>query len=272
MRERMTIGEFSARTRLSAKALRLYDSLGLLVPAEVDPVTGYRMYDAGQLERGRRIGLLRAVGMPLARIGEVIDLTGPAAAEAIWRYWQHAEVEHAGRRSLARYLEQIFTGGSGRMYEINTRETAESKVLAIRRRVTIAELSGFVADSVARLSGHLAGSAAVEDGPRLSIYHGPVNEDGDGPVEICLPFKGSVEPVDDLTIRLEPAHREAYTTVTKAQFEYPAILQAYHALQAWFSEHGVRSAGPPREVHLVADLGTAEDSDPVADVAWPYAS
>jgi DNA-binding transcriptional MerR regulator len=42
--ERMTIGEFSKRSRLSAKALRLYDELGLLPPAEVDARSGYRLY------------------------------------------------------------------------------------------------------------------------------------------------------------------------------------------------------------------------------------
>ena len=38
--ELMTIGDFAARTRLSAKALRLYDRLGLLRPAQTDPVYG----------------------------------------------------------------------------------------------------------------------------------------------------------------------------------------------------------------------------------------
>jgi protein phosphatase len=40
----MTIGELATRSRLSAKALRLYDQLGLLHPDHVDPVTGYRIY------------------------------------------------------------------------------------------------------------------------------------------------------------------------------------------------------------------------------------
>ena len=35
----LTIGEFARRSLLSPKALRLYDRQGLLVPAEVDPVT-----------------------------------------------------------------------------------------------------------------------------------------------------------------------------------------------------------------------------------------
>jgi PPM family protein phosphatase len=32
----MSIGEFAGLSRLSAKALRLYDELGLLPPAQVD--------------------------------------------------------------------------------------------------------------------------------------------------------------------------------------------------------------------------------------------
>ena len=45
-------GEFGAAARLSAKALRLYGELGLLLPAEVDPATGYRYYDPAQRQTG----------------------------------------------------------------------------------------------------------------------------------------------------------------------------------------------------------------------------
>ena len=48
--ELMSIGEFARLSRLSAKALRLYDELGLLPPARVDPDSGYRWYAAGQLD------------------------------------------------------------------------------------------------------------------------------------------------------------------------------------------------------------------------------
>jgi len=40
--EEISIGEFARRTRLSLKALRLYDELGVLVPARVDQASGYR--------------------------------------------------------------------------------------------------------------------------------------------------------------------------------------------------------------------------------------
>jgi len=46
----IAIGEFSERTRLSPKALRLFDELGLVVPAHVDPSSGYRLYSEDQVE------------------------------------------------------------------------------------------------------------------------------------------------------------------------------------------------------------------------------
>jgi hypothetical protein len=60
----MTISEFSARTRLSAKALRLYDRLGLIAPLEVDSSNGYRYYGEPQVADAVLVGLLRRVGMP----------------------------------------------------------------------------------------------------------------------------------------------------------------------------------------------------------------
>ena len=38
----LTIGEFARASRLSPKALRLYDELGLLRPVRVDEYSGYR--------------------------------------------------------------------------------------------------------------------------------------------------------------------------------------------------------------------------------------
>jgi DNA-binding transcriptional MerR regulator len=51
----LTIGVFARAARLSPKALRLYDELGLLRPAAVDDESGYRLYDPAQVERARLI-------------------------------------------------------------------------------------------------------------------------------------------------------------------------------------------------------------------------
>lgn len=61
--ELVTIGEFARLSRLSPKALRRYDELGLLRPALVDPVNSYRYYDPAQVEGARLVAWLRRIGM-----------------------------------------------------------------------------------------------------------------------------------------------------------------------------------------------------------------
>ncbi|MFG2399369.1 MerR family transcriptional regulator [Streptomyces lydicus] len=102
--ELLTIGAFARASRLSPKALRLYDELRLLPPAHVDPVNGYRRYAPAQLERARLVAWLRRLGMPLTRIREVCDLTPDTAAEAVAAYWAQVEADTAARRDLAAFL------------------------------------------------------------------------------------------------------------------------------------------------------------------------
>lgn len=63
-----SIGEMARDSGLSVSALRFYDRAGVLVPAWVDPVSGYRWYDLEQGEEARLLARLRRAGMPLADI------------------------------------------------------------------------------------------------------------------------------------------------------------------------------------------------------------
>ncbi|MEU2281038.1 MerR family transcriptional regulator [Streptomyces sp. NPDC013178] len=67
-----SIGEMARDSGLSVSALRFYDNAGVLVPAWVDPVSGYRWYEPGQLEEARLLACLRRAGMPLADIRLVL--------------------------------------------------------------------------------------------------------------------------------------------------------------------------------------------------------
>lgn len=67
-----SIGEMARDSGLSVSALRFYDGAGVLVPAWVDPVSGYRWYGPEQLEEARLLARLRRAGMPLADIRLVL--------------------------------------------------------------------------------------------------------------------------------------------------------------------------------------------------------
>ncbi len=69
----LRIGEFARRGRVSVKALRHYEAVGLLKPDRVDPATGYRYYAAAQLDDLHRLMVLRALGLPLERIRQALQ-------------------------------------------------------------------------------------------------------------------------------------------------------------------------------------------------------
>jgi DNA-binding transcriptional MerR regulator len=108
--ELMTSGAFARASGLSRKALRLYDELGLLHPAQVDPVTSYRFYDPGQLEQARLVAWLRRLGMPLADIRAVAKLPADRAATELAAYWARVEAETSARRELAVFLIGYLSG------------------------------------------------------------------------------------------------------------------------------------------------------------------
>lgn len=82
----MPIGVFAQRSGLTSSALRFYADSGLLPPAEVDPVTGYRYYAADQLARATTLRQLREIAMPLAAVEAVLDAEDQ---EAAWLLDEH---------------------------------------------------------------------------------------------------------------------------------------------------------------------------------------
>ena len=76
--DRLSIGRFARLTGLSIGALRHYDDLDLLQPAEIDRFTSYRFYALDQLELGRAIARLRDLEVPLEEIRAVLGSDDPA--------------------------------------------------------------------------------------------------------------------------------------------------------------------------------------------------
>jgi DNA-binding transcriptional MerR regulator len=74
----LSIGRFARLAGLSVGALRHYDELDLLRPADIDRFTGYRRYRRRQLETARTIARLRDLELPLDEIREVLALDDPA--------------------------------------------------------------------------------------------------------------------------------------------------------------------------------------------------
>jgi effector-binding domain-containing protein len=151
---------------------------------------------------------------------------------------------------------------------VSLRDVPEAKVAAIQRTVDQQALVSTMTGSEAEVRRHLRAAGAEPTGESWWIFHGMVTPDSEAPVEVCLPFTGTVDPAGPIAIRIEPAHTEAYCTVTRDECIYPRIMVAYDAVETWVRESGLPATGSPREVYF-ACYDQIERGDPFAHVAQP---
>lgn len=208
----LTIGAFAKASGLSPKALRLYDELGLLRPARVDPYTGYRYYAVAQLDRARLVAWLRRLGMPLARIRAVSALDGADAAREVRAYWARVEAETAVRRDLAAFLVTELTEAPREgptMLELrcaahsdrgHVRPANQDTVYAGRRLLAVADGFG--------PAGAPASGAAVE---ALRFLDG---EDGPRPGNLLNLLADAVRGANDAVRDVTEGAEDAGTTLT----------------------------------------------------------
>jgi DNA-binding transcriptional MerR regulator len=230
MENLMPIGEFASASRLSQKALRLYGENGVLPPAWVDPDSGYRYYRSEQLRTATLIALLRRSGMPLVEIHAFLR---DPSLQRLADHERRVTDEFAERRRVLRYVKRILKEEP--MYDVLTKRVREQTYASRSKRVLIPELEPFICSTFDELG-------QSDNGPPFVLYHGPVNAEDDGPVEVCVP---KVDGEKEL-----PAGEVAFTEISGSQCNFPEILGAYESVYRWVKEHGREADGPAREIYL----------------------
>jgi DNA-binding transcriptional MerR regulator len=210
----MGIGEFASRSRLSARALRIYDELGLLPPTRVDEDSGYRFYEPGQLKQARLIASLRQLHFPLAEIKAILPLEPAQAAERVRQVWAATESKHSSLRALA-------------------------SLLCVKRNVTGEKAAwAFGKEFIALLRHYKFPQIEGRAGAFFQIFWGEVSEDSDGPIEWCRPVPADQAEAlaarcPELTLRTEPAHGEAFVPIGDGQLDGADWQVGSRSLEAW---------------------------------------
>jgi DNA-binding transcriptional MerR regulator len=283
--EEIGIGEFARRSRLSLRALRLYDERGVLVPSRVDQASGYRYYDAAQLDKARLVVMMRELQLPLATVKELLACDPADAAARVAAYWRDAEAAHDARRGLADYLVSRLRGKRSVMYEVATREIPERSLLCLKRNVDEQGRWAFGKEFIAILRERPLPKMEGREGAAFCIWWGLVNADSDGPMEWCAPVPAAqaeslASQYPELSLRTEPAHREAFVALPDPDAGDEAVHWhlAGESLQVWADEQeqehkGERLAVTPEDLglrvtYLASAYGTAES---YRDMALPFA-
>ena len=265
----LSIGGFSDMTRLSINALRLYDQLGILQPLHTDPQTGYRYYGVDQLSIARMIRNLRDMDMPLATIRQVLAAleTSQAQAETLVREYasmRERQVEQI-RVQVQTFIRTMQQETNSMTLEVNVKKIPAQQVVSITRYIKVPKLDTAITQSISVLESFLQQqSAQAKDAP-FGIYHGEINEQDDGPIEICIPADGDLNSAGEVQVKQLAGGEAACVTMLGAQCDFPTILGAYDAAADWIQKNGYQMAEAPREVW---HSGPGEDAK--MEIVWLF--
>lgn len=262
------IGRFATTTRLSVKALRHYDEIGLLQPAHVDPDSGYRYYALGQANRAEAIRVLRGVDMPLEQIAEVlqaIDGSPDVVRKVLDEHRRHLSDELDRHRRMLAFLERLLTDEETLMsYDITVQTLPATTIASVREHTSLEEIGTALEAGFGRVFGALAQRGQSPAGAPLVIYH-EMSADDPGEIEIAIPCAGRDDLDQGVAVRTLD---EVDAAVTIHHGPYVQIAPAYHALTTWMAEHGHEAAGPPREVYITDPEQVPEDKLQTR-IEWP---
>ena len=232
------IGRFSKMTRLSVKALRLYDEIGLIKPASVDASSGYRYYSMAQANRAEAVRILRSVDMPLDEIQAVLAADNPELVhkQLVAHKERLAEKLAAQERMLA-YLETLIQREGGIMpYDVTIIEEKPRPIAATMVKTNLSRISDDIGAGFGSLMQAMGSAGLAPTGAPLIIYHTVIDEETDGEIEICIPIEGTIPeggPVYSRELEGGPM------ASTVHQGPYHEIAPAYHTIT------GMRSPGRP---------------------------
>ena len=248
----LSIGAFASMTRLSIKALRLYDQLGLLQPRHVDSQTGYRYYGVDQLSSARMIRNMRAMDMPLATIRQVLAALPslPAQAEALAKDYAEMREQQVRqiRAQVQQFIQQIQQEKNPMSLEVSIKQIAPQQVLSATYHIKVNRLEETIRKTKDAMYAILKEQKVEASDSPFGIFHGAINEQEDGPLEICLPVNGQVKGKGDIEVKSLEGGDAACVMTLGAQTDFPAILGAYDAAADWVQKNGHEMAASPREI------------------------
>ncbi len=266
MQVRLAIGDFSKMTHLSVKALRHYHDVGLLEPAEIDPDSGYRYYEASQLRTAQVIRRFRDLNMPLDEIRSMLHAPDVGARNAIivahmQRMETQLAVTQAAVSSLRTLLERPLAPTT-----IENRSVGEVAALAIAERVTAADLAAWWVGAFTELDGALRDAAVPAAGPRAALYPAEIFEQEVGEIVAFVPVETAVTGSGRARMTQVPA---AELAVAVHHGAFADLDQTYAALGVYVAEREIGVDGPIRENYLITPFETSEASEHVTEVCWP---
>jgi DNA-binding transcriptional MerR regulator/effector-binding domain-containing protein len=269
VRDLVPSGRFAQLARLTRKALRLYNDLGVLRPAHVGADNGYRYYSLSQLEDAHRVARLRELGMPLEAIGKALRVWGTPELAEMLRAHREELLRRAAAVQLSVQSLDAMLQAPPAPYEVSSKRVEAQPYLGTRAWCDPDDACTFIPAAQRRLLAAAREVFASPAGASLARYHDDEREDA-WDVEVCLPVTEA--PIGDLPEGIYqgtlPAGTVAFTVHAGDCGGSRGMQDAYAAVWRWVHEHGHQTVGGPSEIYLFDEFNTSDPADHRTEIAW----
>jgi DNA-binding transcriptional MerR regulator len=214
-----SIGEFARHGRVSVRMLRHYDAIGLIRPACVDAATGYRLYQASQLDELNRVIALKDLGFTLQQVQAILE----------------EKVSAAELRGMLRL----------RRAEIQASIEAETTQLAgVAASYEPEAITPVIQPLYHDVWCRLASADIPAAGPAVAYYE----DEAQGGIVVHAAVPVAAASAEGVTIADLPEVDSAAAIIHHGSMD--DVLPTGQALARWIDANGYRSAGYAREVTL----------------------
>ncbi len=264
----MSIGMFSRSSLLSIKALRLYHSQGLLIPAEVDPDTGYRSYHIAQLTDAAVLRRLRELDLPLNEVKEILTLRDPEVTRKVLE--THRVAMETRLLEVERIVAELQAAAQEPAVQtpVHTTVTPHTHALAISGTVASDDFAAFLGPAFETLYRTAMTGFSIS-GPGGALYTAEIHDSDQEPITTFVPV-AEPGPIDEVGTGVKVIELPQETmAVVVHHGGYETIDQTYAALGAWVARHASSSNRPIREDYLVSVQDTADSNEFRTQIGWP---
>ena len=270
----LSIGEFSKICEVSAKTLRYYAEIGLIIPSEVNPENGYRYYSIEQLKNMLFINRLKSQHFSLEEIKSIMEAEETDRDHLLYSSLSKKKRDLQDRvASLETALQMVHNdmsclenGNSVMSYldaiDVELADVPSMNILSIRKVLSIEECSKGYVEFFSKLFEKIAAENLTITGIPMTMYHNPEYNPMEYDIEFAVPVKEFVTGTRDFKAGL------CVKSVIRGEF---SELTSVHARQReWAESEGYEFIKPPFEIYRKSPENREERSSPEDSITEFY--
>lgn len=267
------IGDFSKLSMISIRMLRHYDSIGLLIPEQIDRFTGYRYYSARQLSTASRIQALKQMGFGLAAIKEILSAYGDADSLRQYLLIHRKKIQNDAKqleqqmRLVEKEIDRLRKDGNFMKYDVTIKEFPKLQMACLRDVIPSYEREGILWERMKKAADKI-GVQPANPCYSMAVFYDEGFKESDVDVEIRMAVTGVYQDAEDLKFRDVPQITVA-TAILKGDFS--GVSDACQSIADWVTSNGYRFNGPMFNIYHVNPGTDPNPENWVTEICFPVA-